>query len=212
MRPFFMSYVRGEDRGQASLLPAAVEDYVAAEGPVRIIDAFVDGLAISGLGSWARRAGGDWRLPYDPRDLLKLYVYGTERGALVAAAGARVPPQCRTDVASASTGAGLQDDCRLSSRQRGGDCRACRALCAVLPGSGAVQGAPCGADGSKFAPRRARRRSGRRVSPRRRRVRPADRRRCPAWTRATPASPTKLRTQRLRRSRRVAPKYSDETE
>lgn len=41
---FFMSYVRGEDRGQAALLPAAIEDYVAADAPVRVIDAFVDGL------------------------------------------------------------------------------------------------------------------------------------------------------------------------
>jgi hypothetical protein len=40
---FFMSYVRGEDRGQAALLPAAIEDYVAADAPVRVIDAFVDG-------------------------------------------------------------------------------------------------------------------------------------------------------------------------
>jgi hypothetical protein len=39
-----MSYIRGEDRGQAALLPAAIEDYVAADAPVRVIDAFVDGL------------------------------------------------------------------------------------------------------------------------------------------------------------------------
>jgi hypothetical protein len=42
---FFMSYVRGEDRGQAALVPAAVEDYVAADAPVRLIEAFVDGPA-----------------------------------------------------------------------------------------------------------------------------------------------------------------------
>jgi hypothetical protein len=34
-----MSYVLGEDRGQAAMLPAAIEDYVAAEAPVRVIDA-----------------------------------------------------------------------------------------------------------------------------------------------------------------------------
>jgi len=47
---FFMSYVRGEDRGQAALLPAAIEDYVAADALVRVIDAFVDGLDVNGLG------------------------------------------------------------------------------------------------------------------------------------------------------------------
>ena len=45
-----MSYIQGEDRGQAALLPAAVEDYVAADAPVRVIDAFVDGLNVSELG------------------------------------------------------------------------------------------------------------------------------------------------------------------
>jgi transposase len=50
MRSFSMSYVQGEDRGQAPLLPAAIEDYVAADAPVRVIDAFVDGLDVRGLG------------------------------------------------------------------------------------------------------------------------------------------------------------------
>ena len=45
-----MSYVHGEDRGQAALLPAAIEEYVAADAPVRVIDAFVDGLDVKGLG------------------------------------------------------------------------------------------------------------------------------------------------------------------
>jgi hypothetical protein len=58
MRPFFMSYVRSEDRGQAALLPSALEDYVTADGPVRVIDAFVDGLDVSGLGLGARRRRG----------------------------------------------------------------------------------------------------------------------------------------------------------
>jgi putative ABC transport system substrate-binding protein len=44
-----MSYVQGEDRGQAALLPAAIEDYVAADASVRVIDVFVDGLDVRGL-------------------------------------------------------------------------------------------------------------------------------------------------------------------
>ena len=73
---FFMSYVRGEDRGQAALLPAAIEDYVAADAPVRVIDAFVDGLDVNGLGFGRSVPAATGRPPYDPRDLLKLYVYG----------------------------------------------------------------------------------------------------------------------------------------
>ena len=44
-----MSSVQGEDRGQAALLPAAIEDYVVAGAPVRVIDAFVGGLDVRGL-------------------------------------------------------------------------------------------------------------------------------------------------------------------
>ena len=51
---FLMSYVQGEDRGQAALLPAVIEDYVAADAPVRVIDAFVDGLDVKGLGFGGR--------------------------------------------------------------------------------------------------------------------------------------------------------------
>ena len=71
-----MSYVRGEDRGQAALLPAAIEDYVTADAPVRVIDAFVDGLDVKGLAFGRSVPAMTGRPPYDPRDLLKLYLYG----------------------------------------------------------------------------------------------------------------------------------------
>ena len=54
-----MSYVQGEDRGQAALLPAAIEDYVAADAPVRVIDAFVDGLDVRGAEVWPVSSGSD---------------------------------------------------------------------------------------------------------------------------------------------------------
>ncbi|WP_164632846.1 transposase [Rhodopseudomonas sp. WA056] len=71
-----MSYVRGENRMQASLLPAAVEEYVAADAPVRVIDAFVDGLDVKGLGFGRSVPATMDRPSYDPRDLLKLYLHG----------------------------------------------------------------------------------------------------------------------------------------
>src|ERR1700732_1400494 len=76
MRPFFMSYVQGADRGQAALLPATIEDYVLADAPVRVIDAFVYGLDVNGLGFGRSIPAPTGRPPYDPRDLLKLYIYG----------------------------------------------------------------------------------------------------------------------------------------
>jgi transposase len=76
MRPIFMSYVQGENRGQAALLPASLEDYAPADAPVRVIDAFVEGLDVKGLGFTRAAPAGVGRPAYDPRDLLKLYVYG----------------------------------------------------------------------------------------------------------------------------------------
>jgi transposase len=43
-------FIEGEDRTQVSLLPACLEDYVEAENPVRVIEVFVDGLDLNGLG------------------------------------------------------------------------------------------------------------------------------------------------------------------
>jgi transposase len=37
-----MGFIEGIDRTQASLLPACIDDYIAADGLVRIVDAFVD--------------------------------------------------------------------------------------------------------------------------------------------------------------------------
>ncbi len=42
--------VEGQDRRQAAFLPDCLDDYVDAENPVRVIDAFVDELDLGGLG------------------------------------------------------------------------------------------------------------------------------------------------------------------
>ena len=45
-----MTHIPGSDRSQLLLLPEAVDDYVAADNPVRFIDAFVDGLDLKAAG------------------------------------------------------------------------------------------------------------------------------------------------------------------
>ena len=62
---------KGRGRSEQALLPPALEDYVKLNNPVRVIDAFVDGLNLAELGfkhSIPREKG---RPPYDPADLLK---------------------------------------------------------------------------------------------------------------------------------------------
>src|SRR5215210_6162823 len=69
-------FVEGEDRRQATLLPACLEDYVAPDNPVRIIEAFVDELDLAALGFAGIVPEVTGRPAYHPATLLKIYLYG----------------------------------------------------------------------------------------------------------------------------------------
>lgn len=71
-----MGYKSGMDREQQILFPQSLDEYVAADNPVRVIDAFVDGLDMRALGFERAAPADEGRPGYDPRDLLKLYIYG----------------------------------------------------------------------------------------------------------------------------------------
>ena len=68
----------GESREQASLLPPRVEDYVEPNNPVRAIESYVCALDLAKLGFRHADRGAEamGQPPYDPGDLLKLYLYG----------------------------------------------------------------------------------------------------------------------------------------
>jgi transposase len=70
------NYVEGSHRSQRILLPDTLDEYVSQENPVRFIDAFVDSLDLKTLGFQHAEPSEAGRPPYDPRDLLKLYLYG----------------------------------------------------------------------------------------------------------------------------------------
>jgi len=71
-----MGYIRGEGRNQGTLFPVLLDDLVPADHVCRVIDAFVEGLLLSELGFERAEAAETGRPGYDPRDLLKLYLYG----------------------------------------------------------------------------------------------------------------------------------------
>lgn len=71
-----MSYIQGEGRSQGTLFPVVLDDLVGGDHVCRVIDAFVDGLAMGELGFERAEAAETGRPGYDPRDLLKLYLYG----------------------------------------------------------------------------------------------------------------------------------------
>lgn len=70
-----MGYIQGVDRNQVILLPDTLDDYVSGDNEARAIDAFIDSLDISSMGFKASPAK-EGRPGYDPRDMLKLYMYG----------------------------------------------------------------------------------------------------------------------------------------
>ena len=71
-----MSYIQGESRHQQSMFPPTLDDFVPADHVCRVIEAFVDKLDMGGLGFQRAEPADTGRPGYDPRDLLKLYLYG----------------------------------------------------------------------------------------------------------------------------------------
>ncbi len=69
-------FIEGLDRSQATLFPERLEDWIDEDNPVRVIDAFIDALELSGLGFARAEAAETGRPGYHPAVLLKLYVYG----------------------------------------------------------------------------------------------------------------------------------------
>jgi len=71
-----MKHKQGHSRHQATLFPEALDELIPAEHPVRVVDAFVENLDLAALGFGKVEPAATGRPPYDPGDLLKLYVYG----------------------------------------------------------------------------------------------------------------------------------------
>ena len=69
-------YVEGEDRTQATLFPERLDDYIAEDNPVRVIDVFVDELDLVELGFEGMEPEVTGRPAYHPATLLKIYIYG----------------------------------------------------------------------------------------------------------------------------------------
>lgn len=69
-------FVEGAERGQSTLLPECLDDWIGEDNPVRVIDAFVDALDLAELGFDGIEPAATGRPSYHPSVLLKLYVYG----------------------------------------------------------------------------------------------------------------------------------------
>jgi transposase len=70
-------FVEGADRGQSTLLPECLDDFIDESNPVRVIDAFVDALNLAEFGFAGVEPATTGRPAYHPSVLLKLYITDT---------------------------------------------------------------------------------------------------------------------------------------
>ena len=69
-------FIEGEERSQITLLPECLDDYIAEDNPVRVVDVFVDELKLHELGFEGAEPAATGRPSYHPAVLLKIYIYG----------------------------------------------------------------------------------------------------------------------------------------
>src|SRR3981189_3747602 len=69
-------FVAGLDRGQATLLPECLEDWVDESNSIRAVDVFVEALDLRDLGFEGVDPAATGRPAYHPSPMLKLYIYG----------------------------------------------------------------------------------------------------------------------------------------
>ncbi len=69
-------FIQGEHRGQGTLLPESLDDYVSDTNPVRVVDVFIDELNLVNLGFEGAIPADTGRPAYHPAILLKIYIYG----------------------------------------------------------------------------------------------------------------------------------------
>lgn len=146
-----MRHIEGADRLQESLLPESLEDYVSGDDPVRVIDAYVDRLDLVGLGFGKAQTKATGRKPYNPADLLKLYVYGYLNGV---SSSRRLERECERNVELMWLLRRLRPDFKTIADFRRDNAGALQAACASFVAfcreGGLLGGKRVAIDGSKF--------------------------------------------------------------
>jgi transposase len=85
-------FIQGEHRGQGTLLPESLDDYVSDTNPVRVVDVFVDELDLANLGFEGAIPADTGRPAYHPRNLAEdLHLRLSQPHPVEPAPGARSP-------------------------------------------------------------------------------------------------------------------------
>jgi transposase len=82
-------FIEGDERSQVTLLPECLDDYIAEDSPIRVVDAFADELSLHKLGFEDAEPAATGRPSCHPAVLLKIYVYGYLASSRAAARSAK---------------------------------------------------------------------------------------------------------------------------
>jgi transposase len=144
-------FVEGADRGQSTLFPECLEDWIGEDNPVRVVDVFVEELDLAELGFGGVDPAATGRPSYHPSVLLKLYIYGylnrvQSSRRLEHEAGRNVEVMWLTDrlVPDHKTIADFRKD------NGSAICKVCARFIALCRAMGLLTQASVAIDGSKF--------------------------------------------------------------
>jgi len=146
-----MSYVKGEAPGQSSLFPVSLDELIPSDHVVRVIAAYVAHVDLAALGFAAAVTKATGRPPYDPADLLKLYLYGYLHRIR---SSRRLEAECQRNVEVMWLLGRLAPDHKTIAdfRRRNGKgfTALCRAFVQFCRQAGLIAGELVAIDGSKF--------------------------------------------------------------
>lgn len=146
-----MAYIQGESRTQTSLFPVSIDELIPADHLVRVIDAYVARIDLKVLGFEKAEPKGNGRPPYNPADLLKLYLYGY---FYQIRSSRRLEAECQRNVEVMWLLNRLTPDFKTIADFRKDNVVAfsatCRAFVQFCRGAGLVKGDLIAIDGSKF--------------------------------------------------------------
>ena len=144
-------FVEGSDRGQSTLFPECVADWIGEDNPVRVIDVFVDELDLAELGFGGVDPEVTGRPSYHPAVLLKLYIYGYLNRVQ---SSRRLEREAGRNVEVMWLTGRLAPDHKTIADFRKDNCRAIRQVCArfvaLCRAMGLLTQASVAIDGSKF--------------------------------------------------------------
>ena len=144
-------FVEGVDRGQRTLFPAVLDDYVADDNPVRAVDVFVDGLDLERLGFVGVQPLDTGRPGYHPGMMLKLYIYGYLNRV---PSSRRLERECQRNIELIWLTGHLAPDFKTIADFRKDNGKAIREVCREFVGLcrrlGLLSAASVAIDGSKF--------------------------------------------------------------